>query len=190
MWPFSNRLSDIVRPTTTVVAGGVKFKIRRLTVTDHLAGLRCLVETYATYDRKRELEKLSYPDVEKLKESIKPIYKEVFLAAVIYPKLTDKENSDGQFVDDLFDDWNICHELYTKILNFSIKKKNPKSYVVRSKILEIDAIAKRYSKLPSEFLDLSIDEYQFNLMVCSYALQNEAKLAEKQNKKSQLRRVR
>jgi hypothetical protein len=51
-------------------------------------------------------------------------------------------------------------------------------------VIEVDIIAKRYGKLPSEIKNLDIKDFEFNLFVASQGLQEEAK----QSKEAQRRR--
>lgn len=45
--------------------------------------------------------------------------------------------------------------------------------------MELDIIAKRYGKLPSEIIELDLYDYQFNLLVIEKAIQEENRLVEK-----------
>lgn len=47
-------------------------------------------------------------------------------------------------------------------------------------------MAKRYSKLPSDFLKISADEFQFNLLVAQVGIDQEIKAAEKAKKKTRM----
>jgi len=47
----------------------------------------------------------------------------------------------------------------------------------RQRLVEVDLIASRYGVLPSTLLDLSCDDFQFNLLVIEKALEAEAKAA-------------
>ncbi|SRR6266540_1372289 len=123
MWPFSKRLSDVIGATKTVRAAGIKFKIRKLNVVHHMEGLNVLIETFSTYDRKREVEKMPQPDVEKMLDRVRGVYRDIFLAAVEEPKLCATKGGQGQFVDDLFGDWDLCHALYQQIMKHTNKKK-------------------------------------------------------------------
>jgi hypothetical protein len=121
---FGKELSDVLSETKTVRANGIRFKIKRLNVTNHLEGLNCLIETYATYERKKEIEKAIPPtDQDATIEKVKKAYSDIFLASVVHPKLTAKKDSPGQYVGDLFDDWEMCHSLYEQIMIYTNKKK-------------------------------------------------------------------
>ena len=49
--------------------------------------------------------------------------------------------------------------------------------------MELDIIARRYNKLPSDLLVCTIDTYQFNLLVASEGMKDEKAQSEKQRKK-------
>lgn len=57
---------------------------------------------------------------------------------------------------------NFCHYFL-----FLWKKKIKYPKITKERALEIDAISKRYGKLPSDLLQLRLDDYQFNLLVYS-----------------------
>ena len=56
------------------------------------------------------------------------------------------------------------------------KKKIDHKMVTRRRALEIDSISRRYRKLPSEVLKLSLDEYQFDLLISQVALEDQNKV--------------
>jgi|2_EtaG_2_1085320.scaffolds.fasta_scaffold09875_3 hypothetical protein len=47
----------------------------------------------------------------------------------------------------------------------------------------IDTIAKRYGVLPSQVINLNIEDYTFNQLICVEAFENEKKQMEKANRK-------
>jgi len=51
-------------------------------------------------------------------------------------------------------------------------------------MVEIDAIAKRYGKLPSELCRLDLYDYQFNLLVTSEVIAEENKQTIKNNRRN------
>jgi len=125
MWPFSKSLAAHLGETKMVRAKGIKFKIKKLNVANHLEGLNVLVETYSTYEKKRLLESqpVSQQDSKAYLAKVQSVYKEIFLSSVVWPKLTRTTEEEGQFVDDLFGDWDLCHALYEQIMLYSVKKK-------------------------------------------------------------------
>jgi len=52
-------------------------------------------------------------------------------------------------------------------------------------VIELDILAKRYGKLPSEVMQQDLTEMGFNLFVAEEGLLKEKKVSDKQNKKSQ-----
>jgi hypothetical protein len=58
-------------------------------------------------------------------DKLKSHYRDVFLAAVVEPKLkrTDDKGDSGIFVDNLFTDWDLAHELYEQIISYTYGKK-------------------------------------------------------------------
>jgi hypothetical protein len=128
-WLFGKDLSDTLGATKTIRAKGIKFKIKRLNVLNHMEGLNVLVQTYSTYDQKRQAEKTPTPEIEKMMSKVKEVYRDIFLASVVWPKLSAKPDGDGQYVDALFADWELCHALYEQIMAYTNKKKlkNPTS---------------------------------------------------------------
>lgn len=54
-------------------------------------------------------------------------------------------------------------------------RKKKYTFVTKSRALEIDVISKRYGKLPSELLSLSLEDYQFDLLIASTAIEEELK---------------
>lgn len=122
MWPFSKSLGDVISQTKMVKAGGVKFKIKKLNVLNHIEGLNVLIKTYSTYEDKKISEKMD-KEMSGALDKVKKVYRDVFLSSVIWPKLSASPDKEGQFVDDLFDDWQLCHDLYSEIMQFTNKKK-------------------------------------------------------------------
>jgi hypothetical protein len=49
----------------------------------------------------------------------------------------------------------------------------------RERLIEIDVLSQRYGCLPSELTKLSLDDYQFTLLVAEKALDEESKQAKK-----------
>ncbi len=100
---------------------GVRFLIKKIDVSNHLEGLAVLMKQSSTYDDKREQDKAikAAPDLSKMKG----VYRDIFLAGVVEPKLCRNEGDRGQWVDALFCDWDFCTELYVQIMKFTQGKK-------------------------------------------------------------------
>jgi hypothetical protein len=120
---FYSNLKDQISPVKDIKANGIRFKIRPLNVLNHLQGFNVLVETYATYERKKDQKQATVTDIQHALSKVKEVYRDIFLASVIEPKLVSKKDEAGQFVDDLFDDWDLCHSLYEAIMAYTNKKK-------------------------------------------------------------------
>jgi len=123
MWPFNRSLQNRLYQTKVVRACGIKFKVKKLNILNHLEGLNVLVDNYATYEKRKEQDKIPASENLKYLDKVKKVYKEIFLATVLEPKLTDDRSTEGQYIDDLFGDWDLCHELYNQIMIYSNKKK-------------------------------------------------------------------
>lgn len=69
----------------------------------------------------------------------------------------------------------------------TVQKKNESSKVVsKNSCLTLDAIGKRYGKLPSELLKLDINDYTLNLVVANTAIKEEEKQRKEAERKSKL----
>lgn len=55
--------------------------------------------------------------------------------------------------------------------------------MTRAKLQELDILARRYNKLPSDVVQLDVSSYQLNQLVASVGMKEEAKQQEKQNKR-------
>ena len=133
MWPFNRSLQNRLYQTKVVRACGIKFKVKKLNILNHLEGLNVLVDNYATYEKRKEQDKIPASENLKYLDKVKKVYKEIFLATVLEPKLTDDRSTEGQYIDDLFGDWDLCHELYNQIMIYSNKKKTIDTRLVNQK---------------------------------------------------------
>lgn len=80
-------------------------------------GSDALRQIYKTYTvTGKEIDKVSVT-------KIKKHYTDVFMAAVVEPKLSRKLDQEGAPVEGLFNDWELAHELYEKICEFTYGKK-------------------------------------------------------------------
>jgi hypothetical protein len=70
----------------------------------------------------KRLDPSNFLDGSKIKEH----YRDVFMAAVVSPALKRKPEGDGLLVDNLFTEWNLSHELYFSIMEFTYGKKKLK----------------------------------------------------------------
>ncbi len=116
---FGRNLSAVLNETKTVRVKGVRFKIRKVNVTDHLSGSKVLLQTYDIYKTGLEKDTID-PMVEK---KMKEHFSSVLSAAVVHPRLTLKEESEGIHVEKLFIDWDMTVGLYNEVMILSYGKK-------------------------------------------------------------------
>lgn len=127
-WLFGRSLEDALLKTYKVKVHGVIFRVRKINPLDHLTGAQVIQKHFDTYKTKAEKENPITPGyVAKLKEH----YKDVFLAAVVEPKLKRKEEGEGILVDNLFTDWDLAQELYLQIMQVTHGKKKLRSLIAR-----------------------------------------------------------
>lgn len=120
MWPFSRKLEDVLNKTKNISVLGVKFKIKKIDVSNFLDGSKVMLQMYDIY----KLPTAQAPEeTSKNMARIKEHYRDVFMASVIEPKLKRKEDGDGLLVDNLFTEWDLCHELYGHIAELTYGKK-------------------------------------------------------------------
>ena len=121
MWPFTRTLKSVLSETKKVKIKGVRFEIRKLSPKDYLSGSKVMIQYFDTYKAGK------VPSETNIKK-VQQHYKDVFLAAVISPKLDRKDDGSGFFVDELFLDWDLCNRLYSVIMEYTIGKKKPDSF--------------------------------------------------------------
>jgi hypothetical protein len=115
-------LSDRLGETRAVTIYGVKFRIKRLDALDYLDGSQSILQIYETYNPTKVSESMVNH------KKIKAHYRDVFMSAVVEPKLKRKDdNSEGIFVDNLMTDFNLANRLYEEIFSHTYGKK--KSYL-------------------------------------------------------------
>lgn len=134
MWGFFKKktLDNYLGETKKVKINGIKFKIKKINVVDHLHGSLVLTEQFHIW-RKSKVNGNSI-DEAKAFEKIKKHYREVFLSAVLDPVLCSKEDEAGPgitHVDRLFIDFSIAQELYTEIMMFTHGKKKIKEQLMK-----------------------------------------------------------
>ena len=124
---FNKKLSDALNVTKEVKISGVLFKIKAISVLEHLTGSNALVQSYSTYGAEKL--KSAQPNIKKLKDH----YADVILASVIKPKITRKAEGAGTCVYDMFDNWDMCTELYEQIMLLTYGKKKLKQHGYQGK---------------------------------------------------------
>lgn len=127
-------LNDHLTETRKVKLRGVLFEIRRIDMSHYLEGSKVLVKWYGTLEDKKNSKKeterlLDEGPSEKDFETIRKMYRDIFVCAVVSPSLTrDPEKEPLKHdVEELFTDFDMCHELYAEIGAFTYGKKKLRS---------------------------------------------------------------
>lgn len=120
MWPFDRSLESVLNKTKTVRVHGVKFKIKKIDPSNYLDGSRSMLQIYDTYKNTKNITQDVY---EKNLEKVKGHYRDVFCGAVVEPVITRSNDGTGIFVDNLFTEWDLAHQLYSHIMAFTYGKK-------------------------------------------------------------------
>lgn len=124
-WFRRKTIEDIVNQKKKIRVDGVPFVIRKINPLDYMSGSKAVRQIFQTYAA------TSQESVE-LKEAhaqeIQKHYEEVFLTAVVSPKLKAKKTDQGEGipVQHLLTDWGFAAELYSQIIAFSYEKKKSK----------------------------------------------------------------
>jgi len=127
---FSKKISDKdqIMKLKKVKIQGVIFKIRKMNPLDHVTGAKVMTAIHSKYRALKEQDDdivVSDSDLKKVKSH----YRDVFMAAVVKPHLSRKEN-DGVsiFVDDLIQNWDLTIDLYDQINLLTYGKKKIKKF--------------------------------------------------------------
>lgn len=132
---FGKELSAVLDETKIVRVCGIKFKIRKVNVTDYLAGSKMLLQSYDTYKTGLEPVQLDTTSEKRLKEH----YAHVLVAGVVHPRLTitaeDESKGGGIHVDKLFVDWDMVTGIYNEIMLLSYGKKKVRQFQSQEKKL-------------------------------------------------------
>lgn len=118
---FSKDLDQVVGKTRKVVVCGIHFRIKKLDVFDFATGSKVMLPSVQTYEEAKQTEKeVKELDLKKIKEH----YKDVFMAAVVEPKLKrNLEDAEGAWVENLFTEPDLVEGLYNQILLYTYGKK-------------------------------------------------------------------
>ena len=117
---FGKDLSEHLAETQWIKVQGIKFKIKRIDPLAYMDGSSVLLQSFQKYKVEPEGGKTPDVNIGKLKKH----YIDVFLASVVSPELSRQVNDgDKIFVEYLFTDWSLAHELYESIIEFTYKKK-------------------------------------------------------------------
>ena len=119
------KLEDALTATKIIRVHGVRFKIRKINPLDYLQGSKAIQQVFETHQK--AVATVDSVEITNHKmDSIKDHFSDVFLAAVVEPKLKRKaeDEGDGVPVAHLFTDWALANELYTRIVAYTYGKKN------------------------------------------------------------------
>lgn len=126
---YGRRLQDVLNEQRIVKVHGIRFTIKKVDPLVFLDGSKVMLQEFDTYKVKKDLAATA----ESALKQVKVHYTDVFCSSVISPKLVRKredafdENGmalpDVIFVEYLFTEWNLAHELYSRIIEFTYGKK-------------------------------------------------------------------
>lgn len=121
MWPFKKKtLEDRLNETKKIKVCGIFFEIRKISAIDFLNGSHVLQRLFDTYQIKQADEAITNNTINQMKKH----YSDVFLSAVVSPKIARNKDEDGIFVENLFTDWDLASELFQEIMVYTYGKKN------------------------------------------------------------------
>jgi hypothetical protein len=128
MWPFRKKLEDVL--FKRIVVHGVEFLIKKIDPSNFLDGSKVMIQAYDIYKLNKPTDETAKASLDKVREH----YRDVFMASVLSPKLKRKEEEpEGLFVEYLFTDWELSHELYARIMEFTYGKKKIKRNTLRAR---------------------------------------------------------
>jgi len=114
-------LRDALNETKRIKIEGVYFTIRKLNPLDFLSGSEVLLESYNTYEAERQ--KGNAKIDKKAEKTIYDHYRHTFMAGVVKPVLTLKQEKEGIYVDNIFNNSTLMEKLYQEIMGFTYGKK-------------------------------------------------------------------
>lgn len=127
-WFRKKDLKTVLNETKTVKINGVLFKIRKLNPLDHAKGLEVMRAQFDTYRVKSsEPQELTEGQIKKVRKH----YRDVFMASVVQPRLSIKDDSELVCVDDIFRDEVMAERLYMEIMFLTYGKKKLMSGYIR-----------------------------------------------------------
>lgn len=114
---FGKRLEDVLFETKAVRVKGIKFTIKKVNMINYLDGSKVLLQAYDTY-------KMGKSETHPMNDKkIKEHFSHVLVSGIQSPKLSHTKDGEGTWVEDLFIDWDLVNELYSKIIEFTYGKK-------------------------------------------------------------------
>lgn len=120
-WFSSRKLDDVLDQTITVKIKGVRFKIKKVNVLNHLDGSKVMLQAYDIYKQNNNPQ-----SVEASEKKIREHMSHTLVAGIVDPKLSLKDDGAGIYVDRMFSDWDLVNQLYEKIMLFTYGKKKMK----------------------------------------------------------------
>lgn len=120
-WFSSRKLDDVLDQTITVKIKGVRFKIKKVNVLNHLDGSKVMLQAYDIYKQNNNPQ-----SVEASEKKIREHMSHTLVAGIVDPKLSLKDDGTGIYVDRMFSDWDLVNQLYEKIMLFTYGKKKMK----------------------------------------------------------------
>lgn len=120
-WLFGRKLDSVLDQTRTIRIKGVRFKIKKVNVLNHLDGSKVMVQAYDIYKQNT-----GGAQSEASEKKIREHLSHVLVAGVVDPKLSLKDDGSGFYVDRLFSDWTLVNKIYEEIMTFTYGKKKVK----------------------------------------------------------------
>ena len=115
----SKKLESVLDATKKIKIDGVTFTIKKINVLNYIEGSKIIQQSYDIYKSGKNPQVNDSISEKKIKE----FFAQLFVAGVVNPKLSLKENDDCIFVEKLFVDWDMCMKLYEEIMLFTYGKK-------------------------------------------------------------------
>lgn len=122
---FGRELADVLGDQKIVKVHGIRFTIRKVDPTSFLDGSKVMLQEFDIYKLAQNPDKA--PEVtQKTLERLREHYSHIFMSGVVSPVLARKKEDakDGAiFVEYLFTEWDLAHDLYCEIVGFTYGKK-------------------------------------------------------------------
>ncbi len=116
-WFRGKQLIDVLNETKKVKVHGIIFTIRKVNVLNYLDGSEIIQPHYGTY----QVGKDSVPTPNEKK--VKKYFSEVFVAGVVSPKISFKDEEGCINVENMFTDWGLVTDLHQEIMVHTYGKK-------------------------------------------------------------------
>jgi len=128
---FSKRsLQDYLNSTKDIKIKGFRFTIKKIDVLDYLANDSVLLKLHDIYKNNKTIGIESHKNyIPKIKEH----YKQVINAGLVKPKVSYKEEGEGIYIEEFFQDWDLAEKLYAEIILFTTGKKKFKQNMFQEK---------------------------------------------------------